>query len=102
MKNLEQKSKHYEDIKRAIEYFEANYHNQPKLEEIALHVKMSKYHFSRVFKEYAGISPMQFLQATTFAHAKKKLQTSSSLLDTSLDLGLSSTSRLHELKGYAL
>lgn len=97
MNNLEQKSKYYEDIKRAIEYFEENYHNQPKLEEIALHVKMSKYHFSRVFKEYAGISPMQFLQATTFEHAKKKLQAASSLLDTSLDLGLSSTSRLHEL-----
>ena len=97
MNKLEDKSKHYLDIKKAIEYFDKNYSYQPKLEDVALHVGMSKHHFSRMFKEYVGVTPMQFLQATTISYAKEKLQSSKSILDTSLDLGLSSTSRLHEL-----
>ncbi|WP_419765178.1 MAG: methylated-DNA--[protein]-cysteine S-methyltransferase [Arcobacter sp.] len=97
MKKLEEKSRYYEDIKKAIEYLDENYLYQPKLGEVAAHVGMSKYHFSRIFKEYAGISALQFLQATTFSYAKKKLQTSKSILDSSIDLGLSSSSRVHEL-----
>ena len=97
MNRLEEKTKHYESIKKAIEYFDENYSYQPKLEEVCAHVKMSKHHFVRVFKEYVGVTPMQFLQATTITHAKEKLQNSKSILDTSIDLGLSSSSRLHEL-----
>lgn len=97
MNNLEDKSKYYEDIKKAIEYFDENYLYQPKLEDVASYVGMSKYHFSRIFKEYVGVTPMQFLQATTISYAKEKLLTSKSILDISLDLGLSSSSRLHEL-----
>jgi len=97
MNKLEDKSKYYEDIKKAIEYFDDNFSYQPKLDDVASHVGMSKHHFSRIFKEYVGVTPMQFLQATTFSHAKQKLLDSKSLLDTSVDLGLSSSSRLHEL-----
>lgn len=94
---LEEKSKYYEDIKKVIEYLDKNYIYQPGLDELAAHVNMSKYHFTRIFKEYVGITPMQFLQSTTFSHAKEKLQTSKSIHETSVDLGLSSSSRLHEL-----
>lgn len=97
MNKLEDKSKYYRDIKKAIEYFDENYSYQPKLEDVASHVGMSKHHFARIFKEYVGVSPMQFLQATTISHAKEKLLSSKSILDASIDLGLSSSSRLHEL-----
>lgn len=97
MNNLEDKSRYYKDIKKAIEYFDENYSYQPKLDDVASHIGMSKHHFSRIFKEYVGVTPMQFLQATTISHAKEKLQNSSSILDASIDLGLSSSSRLHEL-----
>ena len=97
MSKLEEKSRYYEDIKRAIAYLDENYSYQPKLEDVASYVGMSKYHFARIFKEYVGVTPMQFLQATTLSYAKEKLQSSNSILDTSLDLGLSSSSRLHEL-----
>jgi len=97
MNKLKEKSKYYEDIKKAIEYFDKNYTYQPKLEDVSLHIGMSKHHFARIFKEYVGVTPMQFLQATTLAHAKEKLKSSTSILDTSIDLGLSSSSRLHEL-----
>lgn len=97
MESLEEKSRYFTQIQKAIEYLDVNFQNQPNLEDVAFHVGMSKYHFSRIFKQYAGISPMQFLQATTLSHAKEKIKSSKSLLDTSLELGLSSTSRLHEL-----
>ena len=97
MNKLEDKSKYYEDIKKAIEYFDENYSFQPKLEDVASYVGMSKHHFSRIFKEYVGVSPIQFLQATTLSHAKEKLLSTNTILDTSIDLGLSSSSRLHEL-----
>lgn len=97
MNKLENKTKYYEDIKKAIEYFDQNYSYQPKLEEVASHIGMSKHHFSRIFKEYVGVTPMQFLQATTISYAKEKLISSKSILEASFDLGLSSSSRLHEL-----
>ncbi|RXJ81152.1 methylated-DNA--[protein]-cysteine S-methyltransferase [Arcobacter sp. F2176] len=97
MNKLEEKSKYYEDIKKAIEYFDENYSEQPNLDDVAKYIGMSKHHFSRIFKEYVGVTPMQFLQATTFSYAKEKLIHSKSILDTSIDLGLSSSSRLHEL-----
>ena len=58
---------------------------------------MSKYHFSRVFKEYVGVTPIQFLQSVTLNYAKEHLKESKSILDSSLDMGLSSPSRLHDL-----
>lgn len=97
MSSLEEKYRYYEKIKDALHYMDENFSYQPKLDEIASHIGLSKYHFSRIFKEYVGVTPMQFLQATTISHAKEHLKTSKSILDTSYDLGLSSPSRLHEL-----
>lgn len=39
MNKLKEKSNYYEDIKREIEYFNKNYSYQPKLEDVAFHVK---------------------------------------------------------------
>lgn len=88
---------HYETIKLAIEYIDKEYKEQPSLDEIAGHVAMSKYHFARVFKSFAGVTPMQFLHATTLFYAKESLKASKSIEESSLDVGLSSSSRLHEL-----
>ena len=97
MHELEEKYKHYEKIKDAINYMDENFVDQPKLEDIASFIGLSKHHFSRLFKEYVGVTPIQFLQATTLSHAKKHLEESKSLLETTFDVGLSSPSRLHEL-----
>lgn len=94
---LEIKSANYQKIKEAIKYIDINFKNQPSVEEIALHVKLSKYHFSRVFKEYVGVTPMQFLHSTTLEYAKEHLKNSKSILDSTYESGLSSPSRLHEL-----
>jgi AraC family transcriptional regulator of adaptative response/methylated-DNA-[protein]-cysteine methyltransferase len=58
---------------------------------------LSPFHFQRVFKRWAGISPKRFLQYVTLAHAKRLLVDDASVLDAALDTGLSGPSRLHDL-----
>ncbi len=63
------------------------------LMKIAKNVGMSKYHFIRVFKDYVGLTPQQFLHSVTLNYAKEHIKESKSILDSSLDIGLSSSSR---------
>lgn len=87
----------YKQIEKAIKYIDENFKEHPSIEEIALNIGMSKYHFIRVFKDYVGLTPKQFLHSVTLNYAKEHIKESKSILDSSLDIGLSSTSRLHEL-----
>lgn len=88
----------FERIKDAIEYIDNNYKSQPNLDEVAKHVNLSPYHFQRLFTEWAGISPKQFLRYTSLEHAKKILKdTHATLFDTAYEVGLSGTGRLHDL-----
>jgi len=92
-----QQSDDYKRIEKAIRFIEDNYRSQPSLDQIAESVHLSKFHFDRMFKRWAGISPMQFLQFITLDYTKQRLADSQSLLDTSLDAGLSGPGRLHDL-----
>ncbi|MCT7910512.1 methylated-DNA--[protein]-cysteine S-methyltransferase [Arcobacter lacus] len=87
----------YKQIEKAIRYIDENFKEHPSIDEIAKNIGMSKYHFIRVFKEYVGVTPKQFLHCVTLNYAKEHIKESKSILDSSLDIGLSSTSRLHEL-----
>lgn len=92
-----QQARDFERIEKAIEYLEDNFRNQPGLDEIAAGVGLSKHHFQRLFKRWAGISPSQFLHYLTLDYTKQRLAQSGPLLDISLDAGLSGPSRLHDL-----
>lgn len=92
-----QQHRDYLRIEKAIQFLEKNIQSQPDLDQIAESVNLSRYHFSRLFKQWAGISPIQFLQTLTLEYTKKKLAESKSLLDASLDAGLSGPGRLHDL-----
>ena len=87
----------YETIEKAIGFIEENFRSQPSLDEMAANVHLSKYHFGRLFKQWAGISPGRFLQSITLAYTKRKLAESRTLLDTALASGLSGPGRLHDL-----
>lgn len=88
----------FERIKCAINFIDINYKQQPSLDEVAASVHLSSTHFHQLFKEWAGVSPKQFLQFITISHAKVLLKEGrESLLNSSVDLGLSSSSRLHDL-----
>ena len=94
----QQQELNYERIAAAIRFIKENRQEQPRLETIAGHVHMSPAHFQRMFQEWAGISPKNFLQYLNVEYAKRILkQTHASLFDTACEVGLSGTGRLHDL-----
>lgn len=90
-------SSDYQRIEEAIRYLEENFRDQPSLEEVAKHLNLSPYHFQRLFRRWAGISPKRFLQFLTLEYAKELLDESHSVLDTTYESGLSSPGRIHDL-----
>jgi len=92
-----QQSEDYQRIETAIRFIEENFRSRPTLDQIAARVHLSRFHFDRLFKRWAGISPIQFLGYLTLDYTKRKLAESRSLLDASLGAGMSGPSRLHDL-----
>ena len=93
-----QKELNYRRIAAAIDFYRKNFKRQPSLEEAAEHVHVSPFHFQRMFHEWAGVTPKQFLQYISLEHARGLLKNrQATLFDTALDTGLSSTGRLHDL-----
>ncbi|HJU84675.1 MAG TPA: methylated-DNA--[protein]-cysteine S-methyltransferase [Holophagaceae bacterium] len=87
----------YSKVEKAIRFIGERVQEQPGLAEVAAEVGLSEFHFQRLFQRWAGVSPKRFLQFLTLEEAKRMLAESRSLLDTSLELGLSGPSRLHDL-----
>lgn len=87
----------YDRIEKAILFLESNFRSQPTLQEIAASVDLSEYHFQRLFRRWAGISPKRFTEYLTATFAEGLLRQSRSVLDAAYEAGLSSTGRLHDL-----
>ncbi|TVQ16213.1 MAG: methylated-DNA--[protein]-cysteine S-methyltransferase [Leptolyngbya sp. DLM2.Bin15] len=87
----------YERIAAAIAFLRQHHAEQPDLKAIAAHLHLSDYHVQRLFTQWVGISPKRFLQYLTVGYAKSTIQTTKTLLDLTLDAGLSSPGRLHDL-----
>jgi len=96
-KTFAQPASDYQRVEQALRFLETNFRTHPSLDEIAASPHLSKYHFQRLFKRWVGISPSQFLQFLTIEYTKQKLRDSKSILDVTLDAGLSSPGRLHDL-----
>jgi AraC family transcriptional regulator, regulatory protein of adaptative response / methylated-DNA-[protein]-cysteine methyltransferase len=95
--NLHSSGEDYKRIEKAILYLEKNAHQQPDLKDVARAVNLSEYHFQRLFRRWAGISPKRFLQFLTLERVKTLMKGSSNLLDITYQSGLSSSGRLHDL-----
>ena len=87
----------YTRIERAIRYLEQNYQHQPGLKELARGAGLSEFHFQRLFRRWAGISPKRFVQFLTAGHAVRMLRESRTNLEAAFDAGLSGGGRLHDL-----
>lgn len=95
--NFSQPVRDYAVVEKAIIFIEENFRRQPSLKEVAQHVHLSEFHFQRLFRRWAGVSPKKFLQFISKEHAKVLLRNSHSLLDVTYEIGLSGPSRLHDL-----
>jgi AraC family transcriptional regulator of adaptative response/methylated-DNA-[protein]-cysteine methyltransferase len=87
----------YERIEKAIVYLKEHFRDQPDLEEVAGHIYLSPFHFQRLFRDWAGVSPKKFLQFLSVEYAKGLLKQNLTLTDVSYETGLSGTGRLHDL-----
>lgn len=90
-------SSDYARIETAIRYIAERFRDQPSLAELAAHTGLSPYHFQRLFRRWAGVSPKRFLQYLTADYAADALRRSRGVLDAALDSGLSGGGRLHDL-----
>ncbi len=87
----------YQRIEQAIQFIENNFQRQPTLKEIAEAVNLSEFHFDRMFTKWAGTSPQRFMRFLSKEYAKNVLNETKDLLDTTVEMGFSSSSRLHDL-----
>ena len=88
----------YDTVRQVIELISEEYRDQPSLEAIAARLSQSPTQLQKTFTRWAGLSPKAFLQAVTLDHAKRLLRKEEMpLLETSIEVGLSGPSRLHDL-----
>jgi AraC family transcriptional regulator, regulatory protein of adaptative response / methylated-DNA-[protein]-cysteine methyltransferase len=87
----------YSKVCDVIAHVSENWRDQPSLDDLASRVRLTPDQLQRLFTRWAGLTPKAFLQALTLDNAKRMLEQSASILETSLDVGLSGPSRLHDL-----
>ena len=87
----------YERIARVIRFIDTHRSEQPSLEVLADHAGLSPFHFHRLFSAWAGVTPKDFLQCLTLAHARSLLRQGESVLEAAYAAGLSGPGRLHDL-----
>ncbi len=87
----------YRRVEQAVRYLDEHAPEQPSLDRVAGHLGLSRYHFQRLFRRWAGVSPKRYLQHLTAEAAKELLRASASVLETAYETGLSGPGRLHDL-----
>jgi AraC family transcriptional regulator, regulatory protein of adaptative response / methylated-DNA-[protein]-cysteine methyltransferase len=90
-------SRDFARIAKAIRYIEHHFREQPRLTAIAAQAGLSEFHFNRLFRRWAGVTPKQYLAFVTGREARGAIATQSSVLDAAYAVGLSGPGRLHDL-----
>ena len=62
-------------VSKAMHFIQEQYMNPISLLDVATHVNMSQFHFSRLFKKDCGYSPHEYLILTRLTRAKHLLKT---------------------------
>lgn len=75
-----------------IRYINNNIHKQFTVQELADHVNLSPYYFSRLFKKEVGHAPLDYVSLTKINYAKMMLRTTTlSITEIAESLGYSSS-----------
>jgi len=96
MPDISPQHANYNRVSKALAYLIKHQPHQPSLSEVSAFVGLSDSHLQRIFTEWAGVSPKQFLQYITKENAKLQLR-EHAVADSALASGLSGSSRLHDL-----
>lgn len=87
----------YETVRAAIAYLSEAGPDETDLPAFARALGMTERQLTDLFRRWCGLTPKSFAQAVALDHAKRLLADRQSVLDTTYEVGLSSTSRLHDL-----
>lgn len=87
----------YDTIRAAIRYLSETGPDSLDLPRFARALGLTERQLTELFRRWCGLSPKSFAQAVALDHAKSLLRAQQSVLDTTYEVGLSSTSRLHDL-----
>ena len=87
----------YETVRAAIAYLSEQPADELDLSRFSRAHGMTDRQLTDLFRRWCGLSPKSFAQAVALDHAKRLLADKESVLDTTYAVGLSSTSRLHDL-----
>lgn len=80
-------------VKKSIDYISEHYKGMIYLEELAGHAQMSKYAFCRCFKQYTGVSPIEYINIFRVNTAYKLLQnTDRNVTDVAMECGFDNMS----------
>jgi AraC family transcriptional regulator of adaptative response/methylated-DNA-[protein]-cysteine methyltransferase len=87
----------YETVRAVIAYLSETGAEDVDLVRFARSLGMTERQLTDLFRRWCGLSPKSFTQAVALNHAKRLLAEKESVLTTTYAVGLSSTSRLHDL-----
>lgn len=87
----------YDIIRAAIRYLSETAPDQADLGFFARTLGLTERQLTDLFRRWCGLTPKSFAQAVALDHAKALLREQASVLDATYEVGLSSTSRLHDL-----
>src|SRR5690606_12404178 len=81
----------YDTIRAAIRYLSENGPDTTDLAKFARALGLTERQLTDLFRRWCGLSPKSFAQAVALNHAKSLLREQASVLDTTYEVGLSST-----------
>jgi len=82
-------------VRRARAYLLEHLGERVKLDEVAAHVRMDKFHLVRLFSAQVGLSPYAFLTQARIVRARELLRTGMSVADVAAAVGFCDQSQLH-------
>lgn len=87
----------YEVVRAAIRFLSDTAPDEAELGAFARGLGLTERQLTDLFRRWCGLTPKSFAQAVALDHARRLLQSGENVLDTSFEVGFSSTSRLHDL-----
>ncbi len=82
-------------ISQSLEFINDSLNEIISLDNLASNVKLSKYHFLRVFKKELGITPHQYILNQKIENAKNFISKGYSIIDAALEVGFNDQSHFN-------